>query len=75
MVNQNFHREMLEAPLADSAGEALSNADGCILQANWPQFSELNNGDFLGARCTVVVDSRRILDPLRMKGVRFRRIG
>ncbi|MFQ5811070.1 MAG: UDP binding domain-containing protein [Armatimonadota bacterium] len=56
--------------------EALQGADGCILQADWPQFGELRAGDFTTSmRTPVVVDGRRILDLAKMKGVRFRRIG
>ncbi len=61
VANENFHRMVHEVLLVDSLGEALRDVDGCILQADWPQFSELNNGDFLRARCTVVVDSLLIL--------------
>lgn len=76
MANRNFHREMLEVPLADSAGETLSNADGCILQADWPEFKRMTAADFLKVMGRpVVVDGRRILNPEKMKGVRFRRIG
>ncbi len=75
-ANENFHRVVPEVILADNLGEALREADGCILQADWPEFFQLSGEDFLKTmRSAVVVDGRRILDPKRMKGVRFRRIG
>ena len=76
MANENFHRVVPEVLLVSSLGEALREADGCILQAEWSEFSQLSSEDFLKAmRTPVVVDGRRILDPGEMKGVRFRRIG
>ncbi len=60
----------------DSLGEALRDVDGCILQADCSEFSQLSGEDFLkSTRFTVVVDGRRILNAAKMKGVRFRRIG
>jgi len=65
-----------EVKIAGSAKEALEGADGAILQADWPVFSRLTAKDFLTTMATpVVVDGRRILDPKKMRGVRFRRIG
>ncbi len=76
LAAKNFHREMPEISIRDSAKEALIDADGCILQANWPEFTQMTAEDFLKTmRTPVVIDGRRILDPARMKGVRFRRIG
>ncbi len=58
------------------AEEGLKGADGCLLQADWPQFSELQADAFASRmKTTIVADGRRILDPARMEGVRFRRIG
>ncbi|MFQ5804143.1 MAG: UDP binding domain-containing protein, partial [Candidatus Methylomirabilales bacterium] len=76
VANENFARIVPDVILAGSLEEALHEADGCILQAEWPEFSELRAEDFLEAmRTPVVVDGRRISDPTAMKGVRFRRIG
>ncbi len=76
VANDNFARIVTDAILAGSLEEALRNADGCILQAEWPEFSRLRAEDFRkNMRSPVVVDGRRILDPAVMKGVRFRRIG
>ncbi len=76
VANANFARVVPEVALASSANEALQGAEGCILQADWPEFSALTADDFRRAmREPVVVDGRRILDPAKMNGVRFRRIG
>ncbi len=76
VANENFTNIVPDITLAGNLEEALRGTDGCILQADWPEFSQLSAQDFLQAMHTpVVVDGRRILDPKRMKGVRFRRIG
>ena len=76
VANANFAGVLPSVTLADSVEEALTGADGCILQADWPEFARLTAQDFLRTMKTpIVVDGRRILDPATMKGVRFRRIG
>ena len=76
LANENFRLLVPEVLLTSSVREALQDAEGCILQADWPEFARLGAEDFRKAmRTPVVVDGRRILDPARMKGVRFRRIG
>jgi UDPglucose 6-dehydrogenase len=76
MAGPGFARLVPEVKVVETAREALAGAEGAILQADWPQFSRLTANDFLRAMATpVVIDGRRILDPKKMKGVRFRRIG
>lgn len=76
MAGPAFSRAVPEVKLAKTVGEALVGADGCIVQADWPEVSRLTAKDFRRTmRTPVVVDGRRILDPRKMKGVRFRRIG
>jgi UDPglucose 6-dehydrogenase len=71
-----FSRLVPDAKIAGSAKEALDGADGAVLQADWPAFSRLSAKDFRAWMATpVVVDGRRILDPEKMQGIRFRRIG
>ncbi len=71
-----FARLVPEVKIVGSAKEALARADGAILQADWPAFSRLTPKDFITSMATpVVVDGRRILDPKKMRGVRFHRIG
>jgi UDPglucose 6-dehydrogenase len=71
-----FSRLVPQAKIAGSAKEALEGADGAVFQADWSAFSRLSGKDFLAWMATpVVVDGRRILDPKKMQGIRFRRIG
>jgi UDPglucose 6-dehydrogenase len=71
-----FSKLVPEAKIVERAKEALEEADGVILQADWPAFSRLTAKDFLSRMATpVVVDGRRILDPRKMKGIRFHRVG
>lgn len=75
-ANEKFRAIVPEIQLASSAREALQRADGCIVQAEWPEFIQMEANDFLKPMKTpVVVDGRRILDPAKMVGLRFRRIG
>ena len=72
----NFRDVAPEVLTANTVAEALEGSDGCILQADWDEFSALTAEDFLSSmRTPVVIDGRRILDPTKMDGVRFRRIG
>lgn len=72
----NFRKQVPEVQLAESAEEALSGSNGAIFQAEWPEFRRLTAEQFRRWMADpVVVDGRRILDPRKMKGVRFRRIG
>ncbi len=76
VANANFARIVPDVSLVDDVEEALRDADGCLLQAEWPEFSRLSGEDFVRTmRTPVVVDGRRILDPAKMKGIRFRKIG
>ncbi len=71
-----FSKVVPEVKVVDSVKEALAGADGTILQGDWPAFSRLTAKDFMTMMATpVVVDGRRILDPKKMRGVRFHRIG
>ena len=71
-----FQNEVPEMRLAESVQEALSGSHGAIFQADWPEFRRLTAQQFRRWMTDpVVVDGRRILDPRKMKGVRFRRIG
>jgi len=76
VATTNFHKAVPDVVIATSIEEALKDADGCIVQADWPAFAKLSAADFLKPMAApVVVDGRRILKPNRMKGVRLRRIG
>jgi UDPglucose 6-dehydrogenase len=76
MAGPAFARVVPEVKMAEDVESALQGADGAILQADWPAFSRLTPDDFVRTMASpVVIDGRRILDPKKMKGVRFRRIG
>jgi UDPglucose 6-dehydrogenase len=76
LAGRAFSRVVPEVKIVESVKEALAGSDGAVLQADWPAFSRLTAKDFLTTMATpVVVDGRRILDPKKMRGVRFRRIG
>jgi UDPglucose 6-dehydrogenase len=71
-----FSRLVPEVKIVGSAKEALTGADGAVLQADWPAFSQLSAKEFIAwMAAPVVVDGRRILNPKKMQGIRFRRIG
>ncbi len=76
VANANFARIVPDVSLVNDVEEALQDADGCLLQAEGPEFSRLSGEAFVRTmRTPVVVDGRRILDPAKMKGIRFRKIG
>ena len=76
VAGQAFSRLMPKVSIANSIREALTGANGVILQADWPAFSRLTAKEFTSTMASpIVVDGRRILDPKKMTGVRFRRIG
>ena len=71
-----FSRVVPDVFIANSIQEALTGAHGAIVQADWPAFSRLTAKEFTSTMASpIVVDGRRILDPKKMTGVRFRRIG
>lgn len=67
MAMVSFIRAMPTIEYASSAAECLSGADGCIIQADWPEFKGLGRKEFSKMRMRVVVDGRRCLDPERVK--------
>jgi len=72
----NFRKQVPKVRLAESIEDALRGSHGAILQADWPEFRRLTAEHFRRWMVEpVVVDGRRILDPRKMKGVRFRWIG
>jgi len=67
MAMKDFIRLMPTIEYAASATECLDGADGCIVQADWPEFSKLGRKDFSKMRNRVVVDGRRCLDPDKVR--------
>ena len=77
MAMDSFIRLMPSIEYADSAPEALKSADGCIVQADWPEFRKLGKKEFSRMRHAAVVDGRRCLDPehVRRSGATYLAIG
>jgi len=67
MATKDFIKLMPTIEYAASAGECLDGADGCIVQADWPEFSDLGKKDFSRMKNKVVVDGRRCLDPEKVR--------
>jgi len=67
MAMGNFIKLMPTIEYASSAGECLDGADGCIVQADWPQFRKLGRKEFTRMKRAVIVDGRRFLDPAHIE--------
>ncbi|UCE45110.1 MAG: UDP-glucose/GDP-mannose dehydrogenase family protein [Methanobacteriota archaeon] len=48
---------------ASTVEDALTQADACVIQADWPEFREIGRAQFSKMRNPVVIDGRRLLDP------------
>ena len=68
MAMNNFIRLMPTIEYASSAAGCLKGADGCIVQADWPQFRKLGRKEFSQMRRAIIVDGRRFLDPAAIEG-------
>jgi UDPglucose 6-dehydrogenase len=77
MAMDNFIKIMPTIEYAQSAAECLNGADGCIVQADWPEFRKLGKKEFSKMRQAVIVDGRRCLEPeaVREAGARYLGIG
>jgi len=77
MAMDNFIKIMPTIEYAQSAAECLEGADGCIVQADWPEFRKLGRKEFSKMRQAVIVDGRRCLEPeaVREAGARYLGIG
>ncbi len=77
MAMDTFIRLMPAIEYASSAAECLKGADGCIVQADWPEFGRLGRKEYSGMKRAVVVDGRRCLDPekVRRAGAAYLGIG
>jgi len=77
MAMESFIRLMPSIEYADSAQDALRDADGCIIQADWPEFRRLGKKEYSRMHRPVVVDGRRCLDPehVRRSGATYLAIG
>jgi UDPglucose 6-dehydrogenase len=77
MAMAAFIRMMPTIDYAESAAQCLKGADGCIVQADWPEFRTLGRKELSAMRQRVVVDGRRCLDPRRVEeaGAKYLGIG
>jgi UDPglucose 6-dehydrogenase len=77
MAMGSFIKVMPTIEYAESAAECLKGADGCIVQADWPEFRKLGKKEFSRMKRAVVVDGRRCLDPERVEraGAKYLGIG
>ena len=77
MAMANFIKLVPSIGYAASIEECLTGADGCIVQADWPEFKKLGEREFSLMRRPIVVDGRRCLDPGKVKraGARYLGIG
>ncbi|MEM2891040.1 MAG: UDP-glucose/GDP-mannose dehydrogenase family protein [Thermoplasmata archaeon] len=77
MAMSSFIMLMPGIEYAKSVAECLKGADGCIVQADWPEFRKLGRREFSAMHTPVVVDGRRCLDPaaVRRAGARYLGIG
>ena len=77
MAMSSFIRVMPTIEYSGSSRECLKGAEGCIIQADWPEFKKLGKKEFSAMRNPVVVDGRRCLDPevVKRAGAKYRGIG
>jgi len=60
---------------ADSAKNCLKKADSCIIVTEWEEFKKLKPADFKEMSKKLVIDGRRILDPILFKKAGFTYLG
>ncbi len=77
MAMANFIKLVPSIRYAASLQECLRGVDGCIVQADWPEFRRMGEKEFKLMRNPVVVDGRRCLDPEKVSkaGARYFGIG
>ncbi len=76
VAGNEFSSLVPEISIEDSMESALQQAEACIVQAAWPEFSRLHRNSFRRDTVPVVVDCRRLWTRARIpKGIRYRRVG
>ena len=75
MAMESFIKIMPTIRYARTAAECLDGADGCIIQADWPEFRKLGKREFSKMKRAVIVDGRRCLDPEIVKAAGARYLG
>ncbi|MBS3790515.1 MAG: UDP-glucose/GDP-mannose dehydrogenase family protein [Candidatus Thermoplasmatota archaeon] len=72
----NFSEVIPSINYADSIEEALKDAEACIIQNDWDDFSKLEGKDFEVMKNKVVLDGRRVLDEEKLdKEIKYLSIG
>jgi UDPglucose 6-dehydrogenase len=67
MAMPGFIRLMPTIEYAPSAAECLRGSDGCIVQADWPEFNKLGKKEYSAMKCAVIVDGRRFMDRQKVR--------
>jgi UDPglucose 6-dehydrogenase len=68
MANESMRRIFPEIEYCQKAGEALREADGCLIMTEWPQFEDLDHEfDLMHSR--VIIEGRRILKCRDAEGI------
>ena len=77
MAMGSFIKLMPTIEYASSAPECLTGADGCIVQADWPEFRKLGRKEYSKMKKAVVIDGRRCLDPraVELAGAKYLGVG
>ncbi|OGS55793.1 MAG: hypothetical protein A3K60_03220 [Euryarchaeota archaeon RBG_19FT_COMBO_56_21] len=77
MAMGSFKKVMPRIEYAASAAECIRGVDGCIVQADWPEFKRLGSSAFRKMKNPVVVDGRRFMDPgsVKKSGAKYLGIG
>ncbi len=57
-----------EIEYAQSAAEALNNADACLIMTEWPEFSSLNS-EFEKMKTKVIIEGRKVLKRKDIEGI------
>jgi len=68
LAGANMQKHFPDILYAESARDALHDADGCLLMTDWDEFRKL---DFGGMARPVVIDGRRLVDPERRQGLTY----
>ncbi|QCJ45976.1 UDP-glucose 6-dehydrogenase AglM [Haloprofundus sp. MHR1] len=60
VATENMREQFPEIEYAESAGDALVDADGCVVVTDWDEFAALNS-EFDEMKTPIVVDGRRVI--------------
>ncbi|MFP4051339.1 MAG: UDP-glucose dehydrogenase family protein [Thermoplasmata archaeon] len=58
----NFSELVADMKFADDIEEALTGADACIIQNDWPELKTLSSKDFEPMNNKIILDARRLLE-------------